>query len=153
MCWYRHGHLYSYLFHLRVTCKIVSFVVQPHGFFNCSPAVDVPPNTCEIDTKENDVKDNGVPKPTSVGLMAKIWRYSHKTPFLLEFCCRTFPFKLVEPRCPPLHFIWSCLFDSPWSLFVLSIKFLWYLCCVWSLCQIVAPLVIVWGRTNVCFIL
>lgn len=97
MCWYRHGHLYSYLFHLRVTCKIVSFVVQPHGFFNCSPAVDVPPNTCEIDTKENDVKDNGVPKPTSVGLMAKIWRYSHKTPFILVFCCRTFTLSLLNP--------------------------------------------------------
>ncbi|KAL2465381.1 Copper amine oxidase family protein [Abeliophyllum distichum] len=49
----------------------IGFMLQPHGFFNCSPAVDVPPNACEMDTKENDVKDNVVAKPTSAGLLSK----------------------------------------------------------------------------------
>ncbi|CAN1294251.1 Amine oxidase [copper-containing] zeta, peroxisomal [Linum perenne] len=34
------------------------FHLMPHGFFNCSPAVDVPPSTCELDVKETDVKEN-----------------------------------------------------------------------------------------------
>ncbi|KAL0318561.1 UNVERIFIED_CONTAM: putative late blight resistance proteinR1B-11 [Sesamum angustifolium] len=38
---------------------------KPHGFFNCSPALDVPP-------KESDVKDNGVAKPTSSALIANL---------------------------------------------------------------------------------
>ncbi|KAL0364547.1 UNVERIFIED_CONTAM: Primary amine oxidase [Sesamum angustifolium] len=45
---------------------------QPHGFFNCSPAVDVPPNACDMDAKESDVKDNGVSKSISSGLIAKL---------------------------------------------------------------------------------
>lgn len=48
------------------------FGEQPHGFFNCSPAVDVPPSACELDAKDNDVKDNTVPKPIREGLLAKI---------------------------------------------------------------------------------
>ncbi|KAL0385125.1 UNVERIFIED_CONTAM: Primary amine oxidase [Sesamum radiatum] len=50
----------------------IGFVLQPHGFFNCSPAVDVPPNACDMDAKENDVKDNGVAKSISSGLIAKL---------------------------------------------------------------------------------
>ena len=46
--------------------------VQPHGFFNCSPAVDVPPSSCDLDSKESDAKDNGVAKPISNGLIAKL---------------------------------------------------------------------------------
>lgn len=46
--------------------------LQPHGFFNCSPAVDVPPSAWEMDAKENDVKDNGVAKPSSSILIAKL---------------------------------------------------------------------------------
>ena len=46
--------------------------MQPHGFFNCSPAVDVPPNACELDGKDNDGKDNGVVKPTQSGLLSKL---------------------------------------------------------------------------------
>ncbi|CAA0826695.1 Copper amine oxidase family protein [Striga hermonthica] len=50
----------------------IGFVLQPHGFFNCSPAVDVPPSTCDMDTKENDSKENVGPKPGSSGLIAKL---------------------------------------------------------------------------------
>ncbi|CAH2075707.1 unnamed protein product [Thlaspi arvense] len=50
----------------------IGFMLQPHGFFNCSPAVDVPPNVCELDGKESDVKDNGVAKPIANGMMAKL---------------------------------------------------------------------------------
>ncbi|KAL0441056.1 UNVERIFIED_CONTAM: Primary amine oxidase [Sesamum radiatum] len=50
----------------------IGFVLQPHGFFNCSPAIDVPPNVCEMDAKESDVKDSSVAKPTSSALIAKL---------------------------------------------------------------------------------
>ncbi|KAM6570100.1 hypothetical protein CsatB_018085 [Cannabis sativa] len=46
----------------------IGFMLMPHGFFNCSPAVDVPPNASDMDTKEPDVKDAGVVKP----LLAKL---------------------------------------------------------------------------------
>ena len=46
------------------------FPLQPHGFFNCSPAVDVPPGTSDAaDVKEADspkVMQNG-------GLVSKLW--------------------------------------------------------------------------------
>lgn len=35
------------------------FLVQPHGFFNCSPAVDIPPSELAVDdvgVKEAPVK-------------------------------------------------------------------------------------------------
>ncbi|KAH0889900.1 hypothetical protein HID58_052329 [Brassica napus] len=36
----------------------IGFTLMPHGFFNCSPAVDVPPNpACELDTKDSEVKE------------------------------------------------------------------------------------------------
>ncbi|KAG0458197.1 hypothetical protein HPP92_023354 [Vanilla planifolia] len=41
----------------------IGFMLMPHGFFNCSPSVDVPPGSCD-----NDLKDNGVSKPTHNGL-------------------------------------------------------------------------------------
>ncbi|KAG6746063.1 hypothetical protein POTOM_050576 [Populus tomentosa] len=41
--------------------------MQPHGFFNCSPAVDVPPSACEL-----DAKDNNVAKPLQNGVLAKL---------------------------------------------------------------------------------
>ncbi|GFZ07840.1 copper amine oxidase family protein [Actinidia rufa] len=50
----------------------IGFTLQPHGFFNCSPAVDVPPSTCDLDSKEGDAKDNGVAKPIPNGLIAKL---------------------------------------------------------------------------------
>ncbi|KAF9671599.1 hypothetical protein SADUNF_Sadunf12G0064300 [Salix dunnii] len=50
----------------------LGFMLMPHGFFNCSPAVDVPPSTCELDAKDNDVKDNGVAKPPQNGVLAKL---------------------------------------------------------------------------------
>ncbi|KOM40466.1 hypothetical protein LR48_Vigan04g066400 [Vigna angularis] len=50
----------------------IGFMLTPHGFFNCSPAVDVPPNTCEMDSKDNEIKDNGSSKPIPSGLTAKL---------------------------------------------------------------------------------
>ncbi|KAJ6672365.1 AMINE OXIDASE [Salix viminalis] len=50
----------------------IGFMLMPHGFFNCSPAVDVPPSTCELDAKDNDVKDNGAAKPLQNGVLAKL---------------------------------------------------------------------------------
>jgi len=48
---------------------IMQFMMQPHGFFNCSPAIDVPPNQGDLDDKEN----NGLPaKPIQNGLIAKL---------------------------------------------------------------------------------
>ncbi|KAJ6814243.1 uncharacterized protein M6B38_140600 [Iris pallida] len=40
---------------------------MPHGFFNCSPPVDVPPSTTEMEHKEN-----GASKPIPSGLLAKL---------------------------------------------------------------------------------
>lgn len=43
-------------------------MMQPHGFFNSSPAVDVPPSPGDLDDK-----DHGVPaKPVQNGLIAKL---------------------------------------------------------------------------------
>ncbi|KAF2311445.1 hypothetical protein GH714_023065 [Hevea brasiliensis] len=50
----------------------IGFMLMPHGFFNCSPAVDVPPNACELDNKDADVKDNGVAKPLQSVMLAKL---------------------------------------------------------------------------------
>ncbi|KAJ8438534.1 hypothetical protein Cgig2_024623 [Carnegiea gigantea] len=47
----------------------VGFTLVPHGFFNCSPAVDVPPNPGDSDIKDT----NGVvTKPVQNGLIAKL---------------------------------------------------------------------------------
>ncbi|EHA8589655.1 putative Amine oxidase [Cocos nucifera] len=43
-------------------------ILQPHGFFNCSPAVDVPPGPSEVEVKDN----NGTPKLIQNGLLAKL---------------------------------------------------------------------------------
>ncbi|XP_073525662.1 uncharacterized protein [Phyllobates terribilis] len=47
----------------------VGFTLMPHGFFNCSPAVDVPPNQFEA-----EVKDSGIvtSKPLQTGIIAKL---------------------------------------------------------------------------------
>lgn len=46
----------------------IGFMLMPHGFFNCSPAVDVPPSPGDLDDKEN-----GMPaKPSQNGLIAKL---------------------------------------------------------------------------------
>ena len=47
--------------------------MQPHGFFNCSPAVDVPPSACELDSKDADAKENGVAKQIQAPIMSKLW--------------------------------------------------------------------------------
>ncbi|KAG2243188.1 hypothetical protein Bca52824_094966 [Brassica carinata] len=48
----------------------IGFTLMPHGFFNCSPAVDVPPNpACELETKDSEVKEVVPPKP---GLLSKL---------------------------------------------------------------------------------
>ncbi|XXG49530.1 hypothetical protein AAC387_Pa02g3695 [Persea americana] len=46
----------------------IGFMLMPHGFFNCSPAVDVPPPVvCEM-----DLKDSGATKPIQNELIAKL---------------------------------------------------------------------------------
>ncbi|KAF1871945.1 hypothetical protein Lal_00012162 [Lupinus albus] len=47
----------------------IGFMLMPHGFFNCSPAVDVPPSISDLDEKENGVHTN---KPIQNGLIAKL---------------------------------------------------------------------------------
>ncbi|PKI42647.1 hypothetical protein CRG98_036929 [Punica granatum] len=46
----------------------VSLIMQPHGFFNCSPAVDVPPNASVLDHKEDGMSTKAI----SNGLIAKL---------------------------------------------------------------------------------
>ncbi|MED6180700.1 hypothetical protein PIB30_012576 [Stylosanthes scabra] len=48
----------------------IGFMLMPHGFFNCSPAVDVPPSLPDLDDKEN----NGMPPKPIIhnGLIAKL---------------------------------------------------------------------------------
>ena len=47
---------------------LVCLLMQPHGFFNCSPAVDVPPNASDV-----EIKDNGMAvKPIQNELLAKL---------------------------------------------------------------------------------
>ncbi|XP_019100581.1 PREDICTED: uncharacterized protein LOC104782758 isoform X1 [Camelina sativa] len=50
----------------------IGFTLMPHGFFNCSPAIDVPPNPCELDTKDSEVKEVVAPKPLQTGLLSKL---------------------------------------------------------------------------------
>ncbi|CAN4100499.1 unnamed protein product [Withania somnifera] len=53
--------------------ECISFMLLPHGFINCSPAVDVPPpQGCDSESKDGDVSENGVAKPSATGLMAKL---------------------------------------------------------------------------------
>ncbi|KAK7252406.1 hypothetical protein RIF29_36327 [Crotalaria pallida] len=46
----------------------IGFMLLPHGFFNCSPAVDVPPSASDLDDKENGITT----KPVQNGLIAKL---------------------------------------------------------------------------------
>ncbi|WMV40772.1 hypothetical protein MTR67_034157 [Solanum verrucosum] len=52
----------------------IGFMLQPHGFFNCSPAVDVPPPSgCDSESRDSEVTENSsVAKHTTTGLMAKL---------------------------------------------------------------------------------
>ncbi|CAN6808102.1 unnamed protein product [Brassica oleracea var. botrytis] len=51
----------------------IGFTLMPHGFFNCSPAVDVPPNpACELDTKDSEVKEVVAPKPLQSDIIVAI---------------------------------------------------------------------------------
>lgn len=67
---------YVCLFYLQKTIKkyINVLVLQPHGFFNCSPAMDVPPSpgACESDVKEGHVKETIATKSVSNGLIAML---------------------------------------------------------------------------------
>lgn len=51
---------------------VKSIWVQPHGFFNCSPTVDVPPGACESDVKDTEPKETVAPKSVSNALIAKL---------------------------------------------------------------------------------
>ncbi|KAJ0039290.1 hypothetical protein Pint_22893 [Pistacia integerrima] len=47
----------------------IGFMLMPHGFFNCSPAVDVPPSSSDLDIKDS----NGIAeKPIQNALLAKL---------------------------------------------------------------------------------
>ncbi|KAI3933705.1 hypothetical protein MKW92_052571 [Papaver armeniacum] len=48
----------------------IGFTLVPHGFFNCSPAVDVPPSTSELDVKANGAATAA--KPITSGLLSKL---------------------------------------------------------------------------------
>ncbi|KVG08651.1 Copper amine oxidase [Cynara cardunculus var. scolymus] len=50
----------------------IGFMLQPHGFFICSPAIDVPSGACESNVKDSSshVKDATAPKAVSNGLIA-----------------------------------------------------------------------------------
>ncbi|XP_055820033.1 diamine oxidase [copper-containing] 1, peroxisomal [Solanum dulcamara] len=53
----------------------IGFMLQPHGFFNSSPAIDVPPPSgCDSESRDNDVTENSsnVAKHTTNGLIAKL---------------------------------------------------------------------------------
>lgn len=44
---------------------VMLFMMQPQGFFNCSPAIDVPPSAGDLDDKE-------IGKPIQNELIAKL---------------------------------------------------------------------------------
>ncbi|KHG02564.1 Primary amine oxidase [Gossypium arboreum] len=46
----------------------IGFMLMPHGFFNCSPAVDVPPSTTDLELKDNDIAT----KPIQNVIIAKL---------------------------------------------------------------------------------
>ncbi|EOY00610.1 Copper amine oxidase family protein isoform 2 [Theobroma cacao] len=46
----------------------IGFMLMPHGFFNCSPAVDVPPSATDLELKDNDIAT----KPIQNGIIAKL---------------------------------------------------------------------------------
>ncbi|KVH87913.1 Copper amine oxidase [Cynara cardunculus var. scolymus] len=45
----------------------IGFMLQPHGFFNCSPVIDVPSGACESNVKDST---STAPKEVSNGLIA-----------------------------------------------------------------------------------
>ncbi|KAG4116108.1 hypothetical protein ERO13_D12G149300v2 [Gossypium hirsutum] len=46
----------------------IGFMLMPHGFFNCSPAVDVPPSATDLELKDTDIAT----KPIQNGIIAKL---------------------------------------------------------------------------------
>ncbi|XP_039018117.1 copper methylamine oxidase-like isoform X2 [Hibiscus syriacus] len=46
----------------------IGFMLMPHGFFNCSPAIDVPPSATDLELKDNDIAT----KPIQNGMIAKL---------------------------------------------------------------------------------
>ncbi|XWS63714.1 hypothetical protein CRYUN_Cryun06bG0125400 [Craigia yunnanensis] len=48
--------------------ECIGFLLMPHGFFNCSPAVDVPPSATDLELKDNDIAT----KPIQNGIIAKL---------------------------------------------------------------------------------
>ncbi|OMO80089.1 Copper amine oxidase [Corchorus olitorius] len=46
----------------------IGFMLMPHGFFNCSPAVDVPPSASDMELKDNDIAT----KPIQNEIIAKL---------------------------------------------------------------------------------
>lgn len=62
-------HLKSFMLCDVTTLMMFFLSVQPHGFFNCSPAVDVPPSLCELEAKEDN---NSVGKTIQNGLLSKL---------------------------------------------------------------------------------
>ncbi|KAL5717622.1 primary-amine oxidase [Ranunculus cassubicifolius] len=48
----------------------IGFNLMPHGFFNCSPAIDVPPS-CST-SNDAELKENGVAKSIPNGMLAKL---------------------------------------------------------------------------------
>ncbi|KAE8716165.1 BTB/POZ domain-containing protein [Hibiscus syriacus] len=46
----------------------IGFMLMPHGFFNCSPAVDVPPSAADLELKGSDIAT----KPIQNGIIAKL---------------------------------------------------------------------------------
>mgnify|MGYP001554889914 CR=1 FL=1 len=66
--------MYVYFIYKKLKKYINVLVLQSHGFFNCSPAVDVPPSprACESDVKEGHVKETIATKSVSNGLIAML---------------------------------------------------------------------------------
>ena len=56
----------NFLFIVLQLIFFLLFMMQPHGFFNCSPAVDVPPSASDLDDKENGMSA----KPIQNGMVA-----------------------------------------------------------------------------------
>jgi hypothetical protein len=57
-------------------CGLRQMVLQPHGFFNCSPAIDIPPSKAVVaddpDHKEVAVKGAGQPETLTSTLLSKL---------------------------------------------------------------------------------
>lgn len=88
--------------------------MQPHGFFNCSTAVDVPPNTCDMDLKENGMTT----KPIQNGLLAKLWK--NEGYWNIEYSVRFCPSLFNVEFCGQCNTIWILC-----GMFVDELLLLW----------------------------